>query len=147
MYNKIVVAVDGSEHSKEALKHARALAEAFQSELTVLTVVVDMRNLYFLDAAYAIEYNHTQENYLQYGQRILNGMLKDFSTFKAPLHREIRFGDPATEIIRYVEENPCDLLIMGSKGLTGLSKIMLGSVSDKVMHHVKTPVFIVKMPR
>jgi len=144
MFDKIIVAVDGSERSKEALQYARALAEAFHSELTVLTVVIDMRNLYFIDAAYAIEYNHTQENYSQYGQRILNEMLKDFSTFEETLHRVVRFGDPASEIIRYVEENPCDLLVMGSKGLTGLGKLMLGSVSNKVLHHVKNPVFIVK---
>ena len=55
-----------------------------------------------------------------------------------------RKGRPAEEILEYAEENNIGLIIMGTQGLTGLKKFLIGSVTEKVLRHSKVPVMIVK---
>lgn len=55
----------------------------------------------------------------------------------------IRFGQPATEIISEAE-NGCDLIVMATHGRSGLNRLVMGSVAEKVMRHAKVPVMMVK---
>ena len=60
-----------------------------------------------------------------------------------PFEKIVAEGNPGEEIIRRSRESGTDLLVMGSIGRTGLEKIMLGSVAEKVVRHSKVPVLIV----
>ena len=57
---------------------------------------------------------------------------------------EVLEGPPAEAILRVAETRECDLIVMGSRGLGELKAVLLGSVSDKVLHHSTVPVLIVK---
>ena len=58
----------------------------------------------------------------------------------------IAVGDPAHEIIRAAEDLRCNLIVMGSRGLTGLDRIRLGSVARNVLQHASASVLIVREP-
>lgn len=56
-------------------------------------------------------------------------------------------GDPAEEILRYAERRPIDLIVVGTHGLTGVSRLLLGSVAERVVRGARCPVLVVPMPR
>ena len=62
------------------------------------------------------------------------------------LHWMISVGDPAHEIIEAASNMGCDLIVMGSRGLTGLDRIFLGSVARNVLQHTRASVLIVREP-
>jgi nucleotide-binding universal stress UspA family protein len=55
-------------------------------------------------------------------------------------------GVPVDEIIAHVEHHPTNLVVIGSRGLSTAKRLLLGSVSDAVLHHLKVPVFVVRGP-
>jgi nucleotide-binding universal stress UspA family protein len=55
-------------------------------------------------------------------------------------------GDPAMEILKLAEEEDCDLIVMGTHGLTGLERLLMGSVAEKVLRRAPCPVLTVRMP-
>lgn len=61
-----------------------------------------------------------------------------------PLYLPLKEGDAGKEIVKYCEEAGCDLIVMGSRGLSGLKEWWLGSVSHYVSQHTKRSVLIVK---
>jgi nucleotide-binding universal stress UspA family protein len=56
----------------------------------------------------------------------------------------MREGDPATEILRLAQEMPCDLIVMGTHGRTGLPRLLMGSVAEEVLRNAVCPVLTVK---
>jgi nucleotide-binding universal stress UspA family protein len=76
----------------------------------------------------------------RYHQRRLRSSLK-----KGVEHSSIiRHGDPGVEIVKAAEENKADLIVVGSRGLSTLRRLILGSVSRKVINKSKIPVLVVK---
>lgn len=57
---------------------------------------------------------------------------------------KVRAGDPAGEILAFVEDEKVDMIVMGTHGLTGLNRILSGSVTEKVVRHADRPIFTVK---
>jgi len=56
-------------------------------------------------------------------------------------------GDPATAIVRYARDAAMDLVVMGTHGRTGLDRLLLGSVAEKVLRDAPCSVLVVKLPR
>lgn len=56
-------------------------------------------------------------------------------------------GDPATELVRYAQQNAIDVIVMGTHGRTGLERLLLGSVAEKVLRDAHCSVLVVKLPR
>ena len=56
----------------------------------------------------------------------------------------VHYGDPAEQIIDFAEKRPCDLVILGCRGIGPLRGVIIGSVSQKVLHRTQCPVLIVK---
>lgn len=139
---KILVAVDGSKHSLKAVKKAKLMAVALGSELTLINVVnptVELKSMHNKQF-----YDEVNKNTINQGKTILNDALLMFEDFKGKINAINKTGDVAEEIIKYAEEGEFDLVIMGCRGVGVFSRTLLGSVSDKVIHHVKTSVLIVK---
>jgi nucleotide-binding universal stress UspA family protein len=55
-------------------------------------------------------------------------------------------GDPGAEILRAAREEPCDLIVMGTHGRTGLGRVLLGSVAEQVVRRAPCPALTVKAP-
>lgn len=140
---KVLVAIDGSENSKKALEKAKELALLNNSEVMILNVVSDLRNShpYVIDRVCESEINKAL---LEHGKKLLEESLKIFEGYTGKVGTSIKCGDPAREIIDMAEKGGYDLVIMGSRGLNALSRAMLGSISNKVLNHIKISVLIVR---
>ena len=78
------------------------------------------------------------------GQQAVN-YIKDLGEMeKVNVESVLLEGHPADELIRYAEEEEMDIVIMGSLGMTGLDRLLLGSVAGNLVRHSKVPVMVVK---
>jgi nucleotide-binding universal stress UspA family protein len=147
MYDRILVAVDGSDTSLLALSHAVELATVFGSELTLLSVI-DKFKLPF-SAEYGLGAQESHE-------RLVREVLENLDKVTVELgesHPDIRIdprveeGRPAKIIVEVAEEEDFDLIVMGSQGFGLIAGWFLGSVSNEVVNSCTKPLLIVKRPR
>jgi len=128
--SKILVAVDGSEDAKKALKHTVQLASKFNAGVTLLNV--QQSTLFKLKPSVAKDV----------GERILSEASAEVKGVK--LDKKLEFGNPAETIINVAEKGKYDLIIVGKRGLSTVKRFFLGSVSDDLSHHAKCSVLIVQ---
>ena len=139
MFAKILVAVDDSETSKKAFDQSVFLAQKCSSKLYVIHVVLDWE--YGGDSAATFELiDEIRANGRELLERCKTLALKSNVQVETLLEQ----GDYAQEIIEVAKRNDCDLIIMGSRGMSPIKELLLGSVSLKVMHHASCPVMIVR---
>lgn len=138
---KILVATDGSKYSQKALFKAKQIATDMGSEVTVVSVVTLYDNIYSHNQAIKSELGRAE---MERSKNVLKEAEEMFSDFKGKFTTIYKTGDVVDQIIKLAEEGDYDLLIMGSRGLGAFSRTLLGSVSDKVIHHVKISVLVVK---
>jgi len=138
---KILVATDGSKYSQKALFKAKQIATDMGSEVTVVSVVTLYDNIYSHNQAIKSELGRAE---MERSKNVLKEAEEIFSDFKGKFTTIYKTGDVVDQIIKLAEEGDYDLLIMGSRGLGAFSRTLLGSVSDKVIHHVKVSVLVVK---
>ncbi|WP_129600678.1 universal stress protein [Anaerophilus nitritogenes] len=140
---KILIAYDGSKYANKALFKGSEIAEKFGSDLKILYVIDDTpyrKGLIEADAAF----QKLKEAVLEKSQEILEKGLKNLENFSGKIDSAIEFGHPAHKIIDVAEKEEMDLIVMSNRGLGSFQKVMLGSVSHKVLSHSKVPVLIVK---
>ena len=142
MFSHILLASDGSECALKAAETAATVATMFASRLTVLNVFKPVPYIGAFEAPIApgLEPKYVaeiQDEAIRSVSRLLEGrdILFDCRT---------EIGYPSEEIVRAADEEHCDLIIMGNRGLSGIKSLVLGSVSDQVTHHAHCPVLIVK---
>ena len=139
MFARILVAIDGSESSKKAFDESVFLAQKCNSKLYVVHVVLDWE--YGGDSAATFELiDELRANGKELLEKCKNLALKNNVQVKTLLEQ----GDYAHEIIEVAKRNDCDIIIMGSRGMSPFKELLLGSVSLKVMHHASCPVMIVR---
>ena len=142
MYKKILVPVDGSQDSYCALKEGELLAQAFDSKLIILTVLTDTNVIEHYPGNFlSTDFKKAQE---QRGQKILDKALATID-YKGDVETCVRVGRASEEILKCAEEKNVNLLVIGSRGLGGFSRTLLGSVSDKVLNAAKVPVLVNKV--
>jgi universal stress protein A len=131
----ILFPTDFSHASDAALEHAEALAKQRQAKLVIL---------------------HVEEPPLAYGggelyyglpepssERIMK-MLEDVKPKDASVafSHKLTMGDPAAEVVRIAEEEKSDMIVMGTHGRTGMSRLLMGSVAEAVVRRSPCPVLI-----
>ena len=135
---KVLVPLDGSKYSFEALEKARVLCEKFGSELIVITVVSD---IVALNVDYKIDI--ISQN-IASAEQMLHQVELDFKDSNIKLTTLYKVGDITREIVEQAEKNDVDLIVMGSRGLGMLSRTFLGSISHKVINNTDRSVLVVK---
>jgi len=139
---KILVAIDGSKYSLKALEKTKVVAAALGSDVTILTVVDPYKEVSRVqqkrmkDIISEIAFND--------GEEILKNASEFFKDFPGTFNTIHKVGDPAEQIVSLAEKEDYDLVIMGNRGRGVFSRTLLGSVSDKVAHHINKPILIVK---
>jgi len=128
--SKILVAIDGSENAKKALKHAVQLASKLKADIALLNV--QHSTLFQLKPSVTKEV----------GERILSEASNEVKEIK--FDKKLEFGNPAETIINVAEKGKYDLIVVGKRGLSTVKRFFLGSVSDDVSHHAKCSVLIVR---
>lgn len=138
---KLLIALDGSNHSKNAVKKIINIYLSMKDcELHIIHVFQKSPNISDLKHA---NFN-VSELLRQKATTILRPLLLLLEESRCPYHLEIAIGDPAEEIISYAKELQPLMVIVGSRGLNTLGEVLLGSVSHKVVHDSSFPVLVVK---
>ena len=138
--SNLLCPVDFSEPSARALTNAIRLARSFMAKLTVFHVIQPLTIISRLtEFDGKDEETYVRERHSQFEQ-----FLKKFDFHNVKWRREIRQGQPHQEILTFAGENNADLLVMGSVGRSGLSRILMGSVASKIVRQMPCSIITVK---
>ena len=140
MFEYILLAVDGSEHSYHAARVAADLARAMKSERLRIVVAYDRIPPYLGEP----NLQHAIDARLSESQEILQKAVEAVGDVPAEIHTELIEGDPAEAIIDVAKVRESNVIVMGSRGFGGLAGLVLGSTSQKVVSHAPCPVLIVR---
>ena len=137
----IVVGTDGSAGAERALRRAIEVAKGSGARLHLVTAYPDAPAYRERVTSSArnepIDLREVAERLLARNQRLVESEGVEVET-------EAREGDPADVIIEVAQAVGADLIIVGARGLTGLQRFLLGSVSSKLSHHATCDVMIVR---
>ena len=138
---EILVPIDGSENSIRAVKFGLEMADAMSVGLRLFYVfpaasveIIGMAGMSRDDIDQAAQAS---------AQRAFDKIREELGETSVKIDEETSIGDPAEEIIRYTEDDHSVLVIMGRRGLSRMQSLLMGSVSDKVSRHAKSPITIV----
>lgn len=140
---RIVVPIDFSEHSRLVLAYASELGAVYEAELLLLHVVDEIIYPDFYPYAGTSPRSMT-EDLLEQSRQRMKLLLEDLSGDTAPATVHVRAGRAAPTINDFASEQEAGLIVIASHGLTGLSHMLLGSVTQHVVRGAACPVFTVK---
>jgi nucleotide-binding universal stress UspA family protein len=151
MFERILIATDGSKHSERAADAAVEMAGLYGSTIIAL-YVVDIGKEYapLGDLISKISDNliaSIRSNLQDEGDRATKSVLDMAKKAGVPATSRVTEGYPAEDIVRIAEEEDVGLIVMGGMGATGLDRFLLGSVADKVVRSSRIPVLVVKKER
>lgn len=143
-FNKILVPVDFSPHSSEAIRTAADLSAKYQGSVT-LTYVWQPVN-YTLPEGYVLYTANQLTDLLQRFEKELQ-TAKQIAVDAGAKQVETKMleGSPASEIVNFAEQGGYTLIVMGTHGRTGVSHALLGSVAEKVVRKAACPVLTVRV--
>jgi nucleotide-binding universal stress UspA family protein len=163
LFERILVPLDGSDHSMHALKNAAEMAKNFGAQVTLI-------NVYSLaqpvvptpfalsgtstavtgpvmppDASYSEAFSRIAEAHRQAGANILaKGKEEAQALWGIQAETLLKEGHAVEEILRTAREGKYNLIVIGARGLSTIKEILLGSVSHGVVIHASCPVLVVK---
>ena len=147
---KILVAVDGSKPSLDAAEYAIQLAEKHEAELTSLYVVSpDIRYGYLEDDEKPLQYGPLKEIVMmavERGQKQVDEVKQKASKNNIDIKTDVIIGKTSVvkSIVEYAEEHKIDLIVIGTRGMSGIKKMLLGSTASGVVTYAHCPVMVVK---
>ena len=140
LYEKILIATDGSEYTKNAVDYGIDLAKNTGAKLLTIYVVDTAAFASIpMDAAWESMY----ELLKQEGDLAIKYVTQKAEAEGVEAEGNLIEGHPADEIIKYSENNSVSLIVMGTLGKSGLDRFLLGSVAEKVVRNSKIPVLVV----
>ncbi len=139
IYQKIVIATDGSEKNLSAVIEGMMIARVSRAKLQIV-YVIDTKPLYtgVIEESYAGMYDSLREE----GELALE-QAKELAG-DIDVATSLLTGKPATEITRFVKEYGADLLVIGTQGKSGLGKFILGSVAESIIRTAPCSVLVVR---
>jgi len=148
---KILVASDGSEYGLKAEDIARDLQSKFECDVVMIAVYPNKGEME-IPAPYRFSRdmdNMRSEKGMQAKKRMLEieDMLETSKTkfqFQDKVRTFVLYGDPVKTIVDLADKEDVDLIVIGSRGLSGIRKALLGSVSSQVINGTNRSVYIVK---
>jgi nucleotide-binding universal stress UspA family protein len=146
MYRHILIPTDGSELAQSAVAHGLSLAKAVGAKVTALIVehsfnVYDVpeSKIYSMPKEFATYTAHIKEH----ATKVLDGVAKSAKAAGVPCDTmQLVHDHPYEAIIKTAVDKGCDLIVMASHGRSGISGMVLGSVTTKVLTHTRIPVLV-----
>lgn len=138
---RVLAAIDFSDYSQTTLAHAAALAQLYDARLDVLHVLQEVA----VPSAYGPEIGPIVTPALEERTAAaLASMVAEVVPPETEVTSNVVIGYPATEILRFAEEQGCGLIVMATHGLSGLQHFLIGSVTEKVVRKASCPVLTVR---
>jgi nucleotide-binding universal stress UspA family protein len=136
MYETILVTLDGTPTDRAIIEHVKELAKLAGSRLVLLHVADGWAaRTYGRDA---VSREITEDT------AYLGTIRAEFQSIGIPTESELAYGDPAREIIKWVQQKGCDLIAMSTHGHRFLADIFLGTTATQVQHSVSVPVLLLR---
>lgn len=140
--SKVVVPVDFSSHTDKVVEYALSVADEFGAEVLFLHVVNDYLG-HDMMLGHPAFLGMTKDLELQAKERMTN-MVTDYDGREQGVSGKVILGDAAPEIIKYARLQQADMIIIGTHGVKGLEKILIGSTADQVAKKAECPVLLFK---
>ncbi|KAF2077019.1 hypothetical protein CYY_001651 [Polysphondylium violaceum] len=136
---KVLLAIDGSEGSTQAIQECSKLLKPNRDSITVITVI-NSESL-----AHEDYISNQADEYQNISEKILDRCLFHLHNvgFK-DIQRKVLVGEVRDEIMKYMNQDTFEMVIVGSRGLGAFKKLILGSVSEYLVQHAPIPVYVVK---
>ena len=150
MFNKILVPLDGSEHSKMALETAINVAKKFGGKITLINVYstsfISSLSMYNEESEVvtAQEISRVAEAIRETRAGILAQGKKTVEAEDLPVTTLLKEGHVVQEIVKTAREGRFDLLVVGAKGVSKIKEMVLGSVTEKVVRNAPCTIMVVK---
>ncbi|MGC2194081.1 MAG: universal stress protein [Terriglobales bacterium] len=136
MYDTILVTLDGTPSDRAIIEHIKQLAKLAQSRLVLLHVADGWAARTYGPEAVSPEIT-ADTAYLQ-------DVRAEFQSVGIPAEAELAYGDPAREIIKWIEQKGCDLVAMSTHGHRFLADLFLGTTASRVQHRIRVPVLLLR---
>ncbi len=136
---KILVCTDGSDQSQKALEKASQIAEGCNTNEVVIIYVYEGSFVPGVETPPEIskDFKEWQEKYKEEAKKILSKALDFFEAKSIKTRTIFKEGHPSSNIINVASEEGVDMIVLGSRGMGGLKKALLGSVSNAVVQQAK----------
>jgi len=138
MYNRILVATDGSDNAQRATRQALDLARQYGADLHAV-YVIETRTGY--DNA-IVDPDTVRQNLREDGEEALTAVVTEGEP-DVSVVTSVREGVPHEELLSYIEEQEIDLVVMGAKGRSAFKTILLGSTTEALLRADEVPVLVV----
>ena len=136
MYDKVLLTLDGTASDRAIIEHVKQLAKLARSRLVLLHVADGWAARTYGPDAVSPEIRDDTA-YLQTVQA-------EFQAAGIRAEAELAFGDPASEIVKWVEQCGCDLVAMSTHGHRFLADLFLGTTASRVQHRISVPVLLLR---
>jgi nucleotide-binding universal stress UspA family protein len=140
---RIMVAVGFNDYAEGLLNYAARIAEDLGAEL-IIANIIHVRDVEAVETITAMGYDVDSEHYVsgikEERQQSLNQILKKISYPAEKVRSIFKIGNPTEEILKIAMKENVDLIVMGIKGRTDLSHVLVGSVAEKVFRRSPVPV-------
>lgn len=136
MYETILVTLDGTSTDRAIIEHVKNLAKLAQSRLVLLHVADGWAARTYGPDAISPEISEDTA--------YLEKVRAEFQSAGISADAELAYGDPADQIIKWVEKKRCDLVAMSTHGHRFLADLFLGSTATKVRHHIAIPILLLR---
>ncbi|MBC8134821.1 MAG: universal stress protein [Fibrella sp.] len=157
LLTEVVIGVDGSNSATDAALFASTAFPLPPDCLFRLATVIEQPPMVSHPAANTLESAgkmtrevwgtdtpHAANN--QHAETVLADLCQELETKGARVTTEVLYGDPVTELINLAEADRAGLIVVGSRGLSGVERFIIGSVSDRLLWHAPCSVLIVRSP-
>ena len=143
-FEKILFALDFSEHAEHAFDYALSMARNYKARLIIMHVIqepVDLSGFYVPHISFENLEKEIMEGAEKMMEKFCVDMLPDYKNYET----QIVSGIPYQEILRKAEEEKVSLIVMGTQGRKGIDHLLFGSNAEKVVRNSKCPVLTVRL--
>jgi len=136
MYKTILVTLEATPTDRAIIDHVKTLAKLMSSNVVLLHVATGVPAQWSGADAAGEE--------VQEDKAYLAGVKAEYDAAGIPTRAQLAFGDPVTEIIKWVQGNPCDLVAMSTHGHKLIADLLLGATASRVQHSISIPVLMLR---
>lgn len=144
LYDHILVPTDGSAETRQAVEHAIDLAGEHGATIHALYV---LNTASYASVSVDASWEGVSDMLREEGEAAVEAVGDLARAADVEVVSVLRSGSPSREIVRYAEEEGCDLVVMGTHGRGGIDRLLLGSVAERVVRSSEIPVLTVRVAR